>query len=218
MEKAPLRQLDTPFAKELAETLLLQHDMQESLKTIKLWHEKYAEKEPGSEERTIGASLFRDVVVQFVGCFDKTAKFPLSSDEIYGKLDGGPAFFQWFQDCRDAYAAHKFGAQRQCVVGVISIPGQDIGIGNLNAVYKGAKTEDGPKLIEFMKLAATHLDKKVESLQQKALEAAKAMSAEQINALPVARVYGVDPSEIGMSRQALQKARLKNAPGSNQVS
>jgi hypothetical protein len=38
METSELKRLDTPLAKELAETLVLQRDMQRSLDAIKLWH------------------------------------------------------------------------------------------------------------------------------------------------------------------------------------
>jgi hypothetical protein len=82
-----LRALKGPLATEVAEYSLLLGDLELSIKTIKLWHEKYAENQKSQEETTIACSLFRDGIVQFIGCFDKTAKFALKADDVY-KIDG----------------------------------------------------------------------------------------------------------------------------------
>jgi hypothetical protein len=84
-----LKRLDTPEAKELAEYYLLQHDMHTSIAAMRLWHEKYAEKDRQTEEGLIGQSLFRDAIVQIAGCFDPTAKIRLSAEKIYGHDPNG---------------------------------------------------------------------------------------------------------------------------------
>jgi hypothetical protein len=122
-----LRKLNTPLAHEVAEHVLLQEDMKSSLDAMRLWSEKYAERLPGTEEGIIGKSLFRDAIIQFVGCFDKSAKYPLSPDDVYGPTNNLP-LFEWFKNMRDAYAAHKFGAQRQCIAGVMQHPQHGLGI------------------------------------------------------------------------------------------
>jgi hypothetical protein len=207
METSELKRLDTPLAKKLAETLVLQRDMQRSLDAIELWHAKYAEKEPGTEDAIIGQSLFRDAIILFVGCFDKSAEFPLSANDIYGHHPKGLSSFEWFQNMRDGYAAHKFGAQRQCVVGVIQSPTGEIGIGQLFAAYRGQLKSDGPQLIGFMKTAARHLDQKVERLSQDLLEYAQKMKPEEIAALPRAEVHTLSQEESKLTRSGILKAR-----------
>jgi hypothetical protein len=84
MKMGILKKLDTPLAKELAENYILRDDMRTSIATLTLWTEKFAEIPTGTESGLIGQSLFRDAIIQFVGCFDKTSPFPLSAKAIYG--------------------------------------------------------------------------------------------------------------------------------------
>jgi hypothetical protein len=210
MTNNPLRKLDTPLAQELADLLLHQHDLKSSMAALRLWQEKYAEQDSATEAGIIGKSLFRDSIVQFVGCFDKGAKFRLAADEIYKSADD-LALFQWFQDVRDSYAAHKFGAQRQCVVGVVWHPQHGVGAGNLMATYKGQLRSDGPMLITLMQTAETFLDRKVERLRGELLESAQKMTREEIEALPLAQTHTLAPNEARMSRRKLQSVRSSGA-------
>jgi hypothetical protein len=101
-----LRALNTPLASQYAENLVLQRDMHDSLAAMELWERRFASAQD-PEDELIAGSLFRDAITQFVGCFDKTAQFPLSPDEVYGHDPHGLASFQWFKDMRDAYTGHK---------------------------------------------------------------------------------------------------------------
>ena len=210
MMENSLRKLDTPLATELAENILLLGDIQSSLAAMKLCHEKYAERDSSTEEGIIGKSLFRDAVVQFVGCFDKTAKFPLSVQEVYSdpKWSG---LFQWFQDMRDAYAAHKFGAQRQCIVGVLFDSKQGVGFGYLRATYKGQLKSDGPNLISFMEVAQVFLGTKIAQLEQRLIEVVRILTPDQINALEIAKAHTLAQDEVRLSRPALQRTRSSGA-------
>lgn len=202
-----LKALETPLAHELAETLLHQVDMRSSIATIKLWHEKFASSED-DETRLIGQSLFRDAITMFVGCFDKTSEFPLDANAIYGKDPNGLSSFQWFKNIRDAYAAHKFGAQRQCIVGVITHSETgEVGFGHLFARYAGQNKEDGPQLQGFMQTAEKYLDQRVVGLQQKLLAFIKTMTPEQIAALKDASVHTLEQGEARLTRSGLQRAR-----------
>jgi hypothetical protein len=201
-----LKRLDTPLAKELAESYILQHDMKTSIRILQIWQEKFAEKATGSEERLIGQSLFRDAIVQFVGCFDKTASFPLSAEAIYGHDPNGLASFQWFKDMRDCYAAHKFGAQRQCVVGVIHKDDGTIGIGQISAILRGQRKDKGPEIIRFMQTAANVLDNRVAQLEVNLMGQVQTMTPDEINELSPAAVRPADQHESGMSRSQIRKA------------
>lgn len=202
-----LKALETPLAHELAETLLHQVDMHSSIATIKLWHEKFASSDD-DETRLIGGSLFRDAIIMFVGCFDKTSEFPLDANAIYGKDPDGLSSFQWFKNIRDAYAAHKFGAQRQCIVGVIVHPVTgDVGFGNLIARYAGQNKEDGPQLQGFMQTAEKYLDARVVELQEKLLASIKAMTPEQVAVLKDASVHTLEQSETRLTRSGVRRVR-----------
>ena len=117
------------LAKELAELQIIRADLKAALDTLSLWFSKYAPQtnQLSDEGRLISQSFFRDSLVMFVGCFDKTAaSTSLSETAIYGSVRGGLAYFKWLKDIRDAYAAHKFGPFRQCVAGVALDTDEDL--------------------------------------------------------------------------------------------
>jgi hypothetical protein len=205
---APLKALETALAKEYAENLILQQDMQNSLETMRLWHDKYVSAtEP--EARIIAKSLFRDAIIQFVGCFDKTAQFPLSAEAVYGKDANGMISFQWFKDVRDAYAGHKFGAWRQCIVGIIEHEGQR-GIGHLLATFRGQQKEDGDQLRGFMQTAANYLDSNVERLREALMKFVGSMNTEEVASLKEATARTLKMPEARFTRADLN--REKPAP------
>ena len=205
---APLKELDTELAKEYAENLILQQDMRGSLEAMKLWHEKYASAtEPA--DQIIAKSLFRDAIVQFVGCFDKTSQYPLSAEAIYGHDPNGMTSFQWFKDVRDAYASHKFGAWRQCVVGVLEHDGQR-SVGHILAVFRGQQKEDGDQLRGFMQTAAAHLDANVDRLRKALQKSVEAMKPEEIASLSDASARTLKMLEARFTRADLK--REKPAP------
>lgn len=206
----PLKQLkDDQLSIEIAECMLLLQDLQSSMDAIRIWHARYAGEESSSEDRIIGMSLFRDAVVQFVGCFDKSAKFSLKPEDVYRKENGGRNYFQWLQDIRDAYAAHKFGALRQMVVGVLVDPDKGvIGVGNIGGIYTGPIKTAGPEMLAFMSVAKKYLEAKIQSLTEKLLQSTQSMSLEQLNSLGTAKTYGVDPQEVRLSRPAFQRVRV----------
>jgi hypothetical protein len=204
-----LKALETPLAKEYLENLLLQKDMNDSLAAMEVWQRRFASSSD-PEERLIGASLFRDSIVQFVGCFDKTAQFPLSAEAIYGHDPNGMPSFQWFKDTRDAFAGHKFGAQRQCKVGVVFNTEGKKGIGHLLANYRGQKKEDGDQLRAFMQTAANYLDAHVETLRKRLSYEIQKLSADEIAALKDASARTLKMNEARLTRADL--LRDKPAP------
>jgi hypothetical protein len=205
---APLLAIDTALAKEYAENLILQQDMRTGLETMKLWHEKYASA-TGPEDKIVSKSLFRDAIVQFVGCFDKTSRYPLSAEAIYGHDPSGMSSFQWFKDVRDAYAGHKFGAWRQCVVGVIERDGQR-GVGHILATFRGQQKEDGDQLRGFMQTAAAYLDANVDRLHEAVKKSVEAMKPDEIASLRDATARTLKMPEARFTRADLN--REKPAP------
>jgi hypothetical protein len=207
-QNGALRALDTPLARQYAENLLLQRDMRDSLAAMELWERRFASSED-PEDKLVAGSLFRDAITQFVGCFDKSAEFPVSAKEIYGHHPDGLTSFQWFKDMRDAYSSHKFGAQRQCIVGVAAKDGM-AGIGYLMAKMRGQNKEDGPLPRGFMQSAANFLDARVQSLAAELKKQVAAMSLSEIGALKEANVRTLKMEEARFTRADLH--REKPAP------
>jgi hypothetical protein len=210
MTQGTLHRLDTPLAHELAEHLVLKHDMDRSLSTMRLWQAKYISRPPDTEDGIIGRSLFRDAIIQFVGCFGSNPKISLQPEQVYPS-ENGQKFYAWFKNMRDAYAAHKFGAQRQCVVGVTIHPVHGPALGTLSAMYVGAKREDAPKIVSFMETGSAFLDAKVKELNDSLLLQVTAMSADQITSLPIAQVSTLADGESRLTRRARHIRRSKGA-------
>jgi hypothetical protein len=199
----PMKALDTPAAKEYAENILLVMDMRESIAAMECWERRFAES-TDPEDALIALSLFRDAIVQFVGCFDKTAKFPLDAKTIYGDSEGGVESLQWFKDIRDAYAAHKFGAQRQCSVGVVSHDGQR-DVGQIWARYRGQTKAEGPMLRGFMQKAADYLVAHMQELGKKVQEEIRQMSDEDVAKLSDAGTRTLKMEEARFTRADLDR-------------
>lgn len=209
MPQQPLKRLNTATANELAELILLQHDIGSCLNAMKLWSERFANRDSMSqEEQTIAQSLFRDAIVQFIGCFDRTAKYRLFPDDVYQDIDGGIEYYNWLKDIRDAYAAHKFGPLRQCVVGVFldTTGTKALTVGDLVHIYMGPADNGGPMIFNFIRIASRHLDEKIEKLQKEMLLEVQGMSPEALSALPNARTHGVDPGDVRQSRAEFDRS------------
>jgi hypothetical protein len=200
MEPTPLKDLNSAETKELSELLLLQHDVQTSMEAMRLWTAKQGAESP--DDLIIAGALFRDAIVQFMGCFDSSAPFKLSSDTIYSNVDGANEYFQWLKDLRDAYAAHKFGRARQAITGIIQSPDGSPGVGQMTMIYQGPQeAKAGTEIAAFMSICLKHINSRIETLRAAITTIATKMSAAEIAALPTARLYGVDPDQLRKGRR-----------------
>jgi hypothetical protein len=203
-----LKELTTPLARELAEYILLQEDLRACLATTTLWFAKYAGRkdELSDEERLMGLSLFRDSIVMFVGCFDKSAPLSLRAEDVYEVENGGLAFFKWLQDIRDSYAAHKFGPLRQSAVGVITNPAGDvIGSGHLKMIWAGPEAVAKDQFLSFIRVACRFVDRRIAEFGARLIEEAKAMKPEELASLKDARLRAAEPESIRMSREKFRR-------------
>ena len=196
----------TPLARELAEYQLLMKDLEAAHAALKLWFEKYASrKDLTPEQILIGQSLFRDSIVMFVGCFDKTAPLRLVASDIY-KTTNQMEYFQWLLNIRDAYAAHKFGALRQCAVGVfVDTAGNIIGPGHTNRIWAGPKVAAKDDVLSFIQLAGLHVATKILGLSRQLHESAKKMAPAELAALKAAETHDVEPHEIRTPRHRFRR-------------
>ena len=208
----PLRLIESPTATELEEMQLILHDLQQASRAMKLWAKNYAPKEGEMDDETqlIFISMARDAIVQFVGCFDSTAKIKLSAAEVFAHIENGVSFFNSLKDIRDSYAAHRFGPMRQCVAGIIAADdGKIVGAGHL--MQQGFPMDGehvGPFLI-MIREAGKFTAKRCSELADKLKAEASTLTAEALLALPVARTTAPSSEQIRMSRE---KFRSKTQP------
>jgi hypothetical protein len=213
MQQPTFHELDTPLAREFAELLIRQMDIYSSINTMKLWYEKYASETQSSdsskwdsEPTIIMVSLFRDALIQFIGCFGKDRRVSLNAEEVYGQDPNGLSSFQWHKDMRDAYAAHNFGAQRQCSVGVFIDPTTGaIRIASQLAFYQGPLKDVGPRMISFMTIAADFIDAKVNQVRDQLVAFAQTHTHDEINRMPLAQA----PRTITQEEARTPRAKLK---------
>jgi hypothetical protein len=204
-----LREIDSPLAKELGEIQLITQDIETAFRAIDLWRKKYAPKTAMTpKERTVCLALFRDAVVQFVGCFDKNSKYSLRKESVY-TTDDQIAYFDWLQDLRDSYAAHQFGPYRQCVVGV-NLSGPSRRIEYINQLYRGPNL--GDQLQDFISIAGTYSAFRMKELTEKLLRSLDSVTDEELSALPIAKTHQVGLSEVRMSRAAFRRVQSGKGP------
>lgn len=196
-----LRELSSPIARELAEIQLISADIEHAFRAIDIWRKKYAPmKNMTPTEMAISLSLFRDAIVQFVGCFDRTAEFPLHKEAIY-KTPDEIAYFDWLHDLRDTYAAHKFGPSRQCVVGVPA-EGSSRRIHFISMIYRGPPHSSGVQLKDFIGMAGTFAANRMLKLIAKIQEGVNSLTDQELSEIPLAKPRPAAPSELRMSRSA----------------
>jgi hypothetical protein len=212
-EPGPIRELNSPLARELAELELLLYDIESAFHQIMLWRGQFAPRlSMPREQKALSLALFRDAIVQFIGCFDKKAEFHLRKEDIYGE-PGGLEFFQWLQDLRDAFAAHKFGRYRQSVAGVVVV-GSERRIHFVHQIFTGhiSKT-DSDQILLFVGRAMEHLALRIrDEIIPRLLKSLESLSDEELNALPIAQNHPVSASEVRTSRTAFQRARTGKGP------
>lgn len=206
-----LRALESPTEVELSETLLLLQDTRQGFAAMKLWFRKHAPEEgvqPAPEDDLIADALFRDSIVQFVGCFDRGAEHPLDEKVVFAQVEGGAEYIAWLRDIRDSYAAHKFGTLRQCVAGVVvDAAGTVVGVGHLAQRGYPFGKEQEDQMLRCMSVVGRHLEAKVKDLEANLLAEANALKPEELLKLPNARTYATGSDEIRMSRKKLKNKR-----------
>lgn len=201
------KEITTPLARELAEYVLLWRDLKTASDAFGLWHHSYPFRpDLAGPDRLISQALFRDSVVMFIGCFDKSAPISLSPMDVYNSRDGSLKYFEWLKDIRDSYAAHRFGPLRQCVTGVLV---DDAGL-VVNATYTwqdyaGPKAAGKDDLLEIVEKAVRFADLKVKALAAQLKAYAKTLTPEQLMALKEASVRPVELHEIRSSRSKFVK-------------
>ena len=210
-----LRELDFPAARLLAELNLTRHTANEAMKTLALLYERYSldeGAETGPNRDIIAGCLFRDSIVQFVGCFGKAKKGQLT-DEIYAAESGGLEYLQWLRDLRNSYAAHAHGPQRQSSVSALPDrqPGEDVIHFGLQ-IYQGPERDALPDMIEFIRVGIAALDEQIKTVTANVIAQINLMPPEAIKRLPAATFTAPHPGQLNISRSAFRSTLAGSPP------
>ena len=150
------------------------------------------------------ASIYRDAVVQFVGCFGKGGghhRYYLSVEEVYQNQPAAVQFFEYLSGIRDSFAAHRHGAWRQGnVVAVLDDNGRPT---EIRVLVGTAVAPYVPELQRFRHFAdhARHVaEHKTGMLIKTVLGETQAVSPEELFAYSAPDIIKPDPSRVRMSR------------------
>jgi hypothetical protein len=203
------RETGLPVARELAEMLLTQQDIANSLAVLTAWIEGDAseDSDPNSRAHAIRGSLFRDGITQFVGCFDSKNAFPLVVETVYPAVEGIDAYFRWLRALRNSYTAHRHGGARQCVVGILINPisGEYLGRDNRFATYLGPNQEGQSDLLSILSMASRYVAERISALEQQFDAEVQSIAPSDRLKLPAAALQPQGPTSMGKSRGDIRK-------------
>lgn len=185
-----------------AEWHLMRADLRRCLEVIRLWEQR-VEGEQGSD--VVADSMFRDVVVSFVACFDEDQKaIRIDPEELYGPFEDRNAlsYFRWVEALRHSWVAHRTGSLRQahCTVGVHEETGEVIYVGAYSACMTGFSLETGRGLAKVIELALAYASDEYRKAYEAARREVGAMHSSQRLRLPVAAVKVPGPESMRAGR------------------
>lgn len=203
------RRLNHPEMDLIEEAYLIQNDLRGCIDTMQIWYHEYANlPNPDRKQIAIGGALFRDAIVQFIACFDKGAPYYLDEAELYGSDPAKMEGFKWMHNIRTAYAAHRYGAFRQCCV--LAFRGFDVdfsGLGPIFNSYRWPQPDEGSQgMIHLMMMALEHIDAKIKTLHDKLFAVVQTLTKEEFENLPIGKAYMLPPEKERISRRDIQRA------------
>lgn len=188
------------------ELLLIQEDLDLSLKAALLWCEEY--EEPSSvAEQTVGNSLSIDALMRFVSCFRHSGNPGLDPDGVYAsKDDGKREYFDYLKSIRDTYIGHRFGPLRQAepFIEIHHETGELMRIVGCPLMWKPSVEQIGVELVQMIQCAQEHVDVLIKNATQDLVKILQAMSPEERLALPDGRMRVPGPEDFRKPRKAYQ--------------
>lgn len=203
---APM-ELTGPTAALLCELLLVESDLNFSLSAMALWEETYAEKRDDPDGKTVALALFRDAIIQFVGCFGDEDKGKLSREAVYGQSPDDLATFDWMKDLRDSFCAHSHGSFRRCEVFALLETVQPglasfAGVGHWRAIWDGPN--HAQPLLELMTPAMDPLQDRIRATRAQLENEFLAMGPKELSSLRKSKVVLAKPDEVRLTRKQMR--------------
>ena len=168
-----------PEASAASEWYLLKNDLQTSLKTAHLLSQRAVDSLNSEENRLICESLCRDTIVQFISCFQKNKQFSLNPEIIYRDWPQGLEHFRYVESLRNAYAAHRHGPQRQCVVAVYMDGAVVNSIGPVFVTFHVPGPGEMLKLMKLIEIALQTVEQRIGAASDLIFQQLEDMTAPQ---------------------------------------
>ncbi len=193
-----VRRLDTPEARRYAEWCLLELDLNRCLHIARLWKQVDSD---GDKE--IAVSLFRDAVVSFIACFDKTNPVTLDAQILYRDYQGGMEYFRWLSSIRDTWIAHRHGASRQASAAIIvdDNTGDYLGLGRMLMAYSRPVLAGADDFIAFVSIALRHAASEKTDAMPAVESQAKSLRPSERLRLPVASAKAPTGAALRIGRK-----------------
>lgn len=167
----------------------------------------YGDRPFSDVEIVIRLALYRDALVQFVACFDGSAPLFLAVPSVYPGDPNAQSFFESLKALRNNFAAHRHGAARQCVMGVVADASGPIGVGKIAIHVVVPEIVELRHILAFVWKARRHVQERAEMLNVVVTQQGMAMSRENILLLPGAHGYNMRPEDMRLSRERLARQR-----------
>lgn len=197
-------EIATPEALELAEYILIAGDLDASLIGIRAVRTSIGAI-ASKEALAICEAIFRDAIVQFVGCFDIPKQPCLSSEAVFGANATTAESFRFMKDLRDTYAAHRFGPQRQCFIIVREREdGSGHEVGNYRVSFSMPHDDVLPEYERMVRIAQRAIQKKIAAASSIVEQQVRDLGAEGVAKLPPVRVKVPEHHELRMSRRSFR--------------
>ena len=212
----PSKRLETASSTEFGEMTLMHQCLIASAKAFEIFFERVKNGPPDEAvEAAIATALFRDGIVQFMACFNSNVAKRncfLIPSEAFGDIAGWESYYQKLYDLRNAYAAHNHGAQRQYdVFAVVDEHGVIQAFSVAFAMLAGFSILERDQLMYFMDAALRHADARRIEAEDKVLAEVRALTPDEIAALPDAEMIAPSDAQTKMTRDRY-RAFLKNDP------
>jgi hypothetical protein len=188
MKELPVVKVEFDEVQDLADLIGLHTDLASVVEMTRRLSEMLRQKEQDHDTLTV-QSLWSSALVTYVRCFASGKRYGLT-ERIYSELPGEPiATHRYYKDTRDKHIAHSVNAFEETVVGVI-LSDQELesievlGVANLTA----HRISDSPEGVDQLRGLAEHarryVAQKGQEAEEKLLNKAKLLTAEQLRALP----------------------------------
>lgn len=211
----PMRLLSTPEARELGELNLMEADLQHVVHALKILIEQFGGRDNfNAGEEVIRLSLYRDAVLQIVSCFDGSgsAALYLKISEVYVGDPNAASYLESLRAIRGSFVAHRAGAARQGIVGLIASEEKVIGTASLSVRYHVPALTDLKHMHDFALKAGRHVIGRKTKLDEHVGEFVMAMPIEEAHKLPEAGIRAPLVEELHNSREAFATGRIRKNP------
>jgi hypothetical protein len=188
MKQLPVVKVEFDEVQDLVDLIGLHTDLASVVEVTRRLSEMLRQNEQ-DHDALIVQSLWTSALVTYVRCFASGKRYGLT-ERIYSELPGEPIdTHRYYKDTRDKHIAHSVNAFEETVVGGI-LSDQELesievlGVANLTAHRISDSAGGVDQLRGLAEHARRYIAQKGHEAEEKILNKAKSLTAEQLRALP----------------------------------